>query len=304
LACSQGILIVTTILVTTANGDTGRPMVDYLLKAGFQVRAMVRKDDDRAQQLRDKGAEVVLGNLLTFRDVRAALDGVQRAYFNYPVGEGLVEAAVMFAQSAMEQNLELIVNMSHIQSRPYARSKATQNHWLAEQVFDWSGVPTTHLRITFFMQWLLYVADLIRYGRYAMPYDADSRFAPIAASDIALIAAQVFTDPGEHGGRTYTLTGPREYSHEELAAEVSRVLGKDLPYEQVTVTTFLELIGQPDDRAKLKHFEAVTIDQQEGLLAGVDDAARDIAGQPLVTVEEFIDDNRALFELRYPTAVA
>ena len=294
----------TTILVTTANGDTGRPMVDLLLAEGFQVRAMVRKDDERAQQLRDKGVEVVLGDLLTFRDVRHALEGVQRAYFNYPVGEGLVEAAVMFAQAAKEQNLELIVNMSHIQSRPYARSKATQNHWLSEQVFDWSGVPTTHLRITFFMQWLLYVSELIRYGRYAMPYDADSRFAPIAASDIALTAAKIFTAPGEHAGRTYTLTGPVEYSHEELAAEVGRVLGKELPYEHVTVTTFLELIGQIDDHAKLKHFEAVTIDQQEGLLAGVDDSARNIVGQPLVTVEEFVDDHRQLFELHYPKAAA
>ncbi|TPG35044.1 NmrA family NAD(P)-binding protein [Mycolicibacterium hodleri] len=294
----------TTILVTTANGDTGRPMIDYLLQEGFDVRAMVRKDDERAQQLRDKGVTVVFGDLLTLRDVRAALDGVQRAYFNYPVGEGLVEAAVMFAQAAREQNLELIVNMSHIQSRPYARSKATQNHWLAEQVFDWSAVPTTHLRITFFMQWLLYVSEIIRYGRYVMPYNADSRFAPITASDIALTAAKIFADPKEHGGRTYTLTGPVEYSHRELAAEVSRVLGKDLPYEQITVTAFLELIGQPDDRAKLKHFEAVTIDQQEGLLAGVDDAARTIAGQPLVTVEEFINDNRESFELHYPQTAA
>jgi NAD(P)H dehydrogenase (quinone) len=170
-----------------------------------------RKDDERAEALRDKGVEVVFGDLLTLRDVRAALDGVQRAYFNYPVGEG-----------------------------PFARSKATQNHWLAEQVFDWSGVPTTHLRITFFLQWLLYVSELIRYGRYAMPYNADSRFAPIAASDIALTAAKIFTQPREHGGQTYTLTGPVEYSHEELAAEVSRALGKELPYEQVTVTTFLE----------------------------------------------------------------
>jgi NAD(P)H dehydrogenase (quinone) len=294
----------TTILVTTANGDTGRPMVDRLVEEGLRVRAMVRKDDERAQQLRDKGVEVVFGDLLTFRDVRNALTGVQRAYFNYPVGEGLVEAAVMFAQAAKEQDIELIVNMSHIQSRPYARSKATQNHWLAEQVFDWSGVPTTHLRITFFMQWLLYVSDLIRYGRYVMPYDSDSRFAPIAASDIALTAARIFARPEEHGGRTYTLTGPVEYSHGELAAEVSRVLGKDLPYEQVTVTTFLELIGQPDDRAKLKHFEAVTIDQREGLLAGVDGSARTIVGQPLVTVEEFINDNRAFFELHYPKSVA
>ncbi|GGN96768.1 hypothetical protein GCM10011579_098580 [Streptomyces albiflavescens] len=64
-----------------------------------------------------------------------------------------------------------------------------------------------------------------------------------------------------------------EYSHEELAAEVSRVLDKDLPFEHVTVTTFLELIGLADDTAKLKHFEAVTIDQQEGRLAGISDAA-------------------------------
>lgn len=294
----------TTVLVTTANGDTGRPMVDLLLESSFQVRAMVRNDDDRAQQLRDKGAEVVFGDLLSFRDVRAAMAGVQRAYFNYPVGEGLVEAAVMFAQAAKEQNLELIVNMSHIQSRPKARSKATQNHWLSEQVFDWSGVPTTHLRVTFFMQWLLYVSHLIRYGRYVMPYSADSRFAPIAASDIALTAAKIFASPIEHGGRTYTLTGPVEYSHQELAAEVSRVLGKNMPYEQVTVTTFLELIGLPDDIAKLKHFEAVTIDQHEGLLAGVDDTARNIVGQPLSTVEEFISDNRSHFELRYPTTAA
>jgi NAD(P)H dehydrogenase (quinone) len=293
-----------TVLVSTATGDTGRPMVDHLITEGLQVRAMVRKDDARAQQLRDKGAEVVFGDLLDFRDVRTALDGVQRAYFNYPVGEGLVEAAVMFAQAAKERDLEMIVNMSHIQSRPHARSKATQNHWLSEQVFNWSGVPTTHLRVTFFMQWLLYVSHLVRYGRYAMPFDAGSRFAPIAASDIALTAAKIFAHPSEHGGQVYTLTGPVEYSHQELAAEVSRVLDRDMPYEQVTVTTFLELIGLSDDVAKLKHFEAVTLDQQEGLLAGVDDTARRIVGQPLSTVQEFVNDNRALFELHYPGTAA
>ncbi|WP_101952158.1 NmrA family NAD(P)-binding protein [Mycobacterium sp. 3519A] len=289
----------TTILVTTANGDTGRPMVDQLLGSGVDVRAMVRTDDARAQRLRDAGAEVVFGDLLSFRDVRAALDGVQRAYFNFPVGEGLVEAAVMFAQAAREQDLELIVNMSHIQSRPYARSKATQNHWLSEQVFDWSSVPTTNLRVTFFMEWLTYIAHLIRYDRYVMPYDADSRFAPIAGRDIAATAAAILADPEAHAGRTYTLTGPVEYSHRELAAEVGRVLGRDLPFERTTVSTFLDLLGIPDDTAKLRHFEAVTIDQQEGRLAGVTDTAPTILGRPLSTVEDFVNDNRALFELAY-----
>ncbi|QFZ72210.1 NAD(P)H-binding protein [Streptomyces fagopyri] len=288
-----------TVLVTTANGETGRPMVDRLIEEGFHVRAMVRTDDERAQRLRDKGAEVAFGSLLDFREVRAALKGVQRAYFNYPVGEGLVEAAVMFAQAAREQDLDLVVNMSHIQSRHDARSKATQNHWLSEQVFNWSGVPATHLRNGFFMQWLLYISGLIRYGRYVMPFNADSRFAPIAGSDIALTAAKIFTRPEEHAGGVYTLTGPVEYSHEELAAEVGRVLGRDLPFEQVTVTTFLELIGEPGDTAKLKHFEAVTIDQQEGRLAGVTDTAPRITGQSLQTVEEFVNEHRSRFELPY-----
>ncbi|MHA3022231.1 NmrA family NAD(P)-binding protein [Mycobacterium sp. BMJ-28] len=291
----------TKILVTTANGDTGRPMVQHALDIGLQVRALVRTDDLRADRLRGAGAEVVFGDLLNLRDVRAALDGVQRAYFNFPVGEGLVEAAVMFAQAAKEQGLELIVNMSQIQSRPQARSKATQNHWLAEQVFQWSGVPTTNLRVTFFMEWLTYIAELIRRDRYVMPFDADSRFAPIAGRDIALTAATILADPQRHAGRTYTLTGPVEYSHGGLAAEVGRVLSRDLEFEHVTASTFLDLLGIADDTAKLRHFEAVAIDQQEGLLSGVSDAAQTITGHRLRTVADFVNENRSLFEVAVST---
>lgn len=294
----------TTVLVTGASGDTGRPTVERLLDKGLRVRALVRKDDERAQRLRDLGAEVVLGDMKSLRDIRLAMDGAQRAYFVYPLEEGLVEAAVIFAQVAKEQNLEVVVNMSHKQSRPAARSKATQNHWLSEQVFAWSGVPAVHLRITFFAEWLLYIAPLIRYGRYVMPYNKDSRFAPIAGSDIARIVAGIIDNPGPYLGQAIALHGPVEYSHEELAAEVSRVLGKNMPYEHVTVSTFLELFGLQDDQSKRRHFEAVTIDQQEGLLAGTDTIGRDIIGQPLMTVEEFIRENLSKFVLERPAVAS
>lgn len=293
-----------TVLVTAATGDTGRPTVERLIEKGFRVRALVRKDDERAQRLRDLGAEVVLGDMKSLRDIRLALDGVQRAYWCWPLEEGLVEAAVIFAQVAKEQDLELVVNMSHIQARPAARSKASQNHWLSEQLLDWSGVPTVHLRFPFFAEWLLYIAPQIRYGRYVMPYNKDSRFAPIAASDIARVVANIIEKPGAYAGQTLTIHGPVEYSHEELAAEVSRVLGKNMPYEHVTVSTFLELFGLQDDQNKRRHFEAVTIDQQEGLLAGTDSIGREIVGQPLVTVEQFIEANRSKFVLEYPLAAS
>ncbi|MDT5019722.1 MAG: hypothetical protein QOI33_246 [Mycobacterium sp.] len=145
------------------------------------------------------------------------------------------------------------------------------------------------------MEWLLYVSGLISPDRYATLFNADGRFAD-CPSDIALTAARILTEPAKHRGQTYTVTGPVEYSHDELATEFSRVLDVGLPFEQVTVTTFLELIGQSDDTAKLKQFEAVTIDQQEGRLAGITDAAQRILGQPLVTVEEFINQHHSLFD--------
>ncbi len=245
----------TTVLVTGATGDTGAPTVKELLKKDLKVRALARREDGRSKALADLGAEVVYGDITSLRDVRLALQGVSRAYFCFPLAEGLVEAAVIFAQAAKERNVEHIVNMSHKQSGPNARSKITQNHWLSEQLFDWSGIPTTHLRVTFFAEWLLYISPLIQRGRYVMPFSKDGRFAPLAAADTAKIIANILEKPEGHGGQAYQLHGPREFSHEELAAEVSRVLGVDLPFEQVTASVFLDILGLEGNTTRLdRHY--------------------------------------------------
>lgn len=73
-----------TILVTAAAGKTGRHTALSLLSRGFPVRAMVHRDDARSAALRQRGAEVVVGNVSDVNDVRAALHGVQRAYWAAP----------------------------------------------------------------------------------------------------------------------------------------------------------------------------------------------------------------------------
>ncbi len=59
--------MVNPILVTGAPrrvARVGRTFTTLLLKQGNAVRAMVRNKDERAQALRDMGAEVVVGDLL------------------------------------------------------------------------------------------------------------------------------------------------------------------------------------------------------------------------------------------------
>src|SRR5262249_11129009 len=152
-------------------------------------------EDKRSKRLQDLGAEVAIGDLLNLSDVRSALNGVQSAYFVYPLSPTLVQATVIFAQAAKEARVEIVANMSPWNSRPSAKSLATINHWLSEQVFDWSAVPVAHLRATMFSEWLLWVARSIRQGAMTMPWDASSRCSPVATEDLAQVIVAILETP-------------------------------------------------------------------------------------------------------------
>jgi NAD(P)-dependent dehydrogenase (short-subunit alcohol dehydrogenase family) len=77
-----------SILVTGAAGQlgaVGRTVTGLLLDRGLPVRAMVRREDDRAAALRAAGAEVVVGDLLEPADVARVVSGCRRVYFEMSV---------------------------------------------------------------------------------------------------------------------------------------------------------------------------------------------------------------------------
>jgi uncharacterized protein YbjT (DUF2867 family) len=281
-------------LVTGATGVTGAPTVRLLLANGHKVRALVRREDERSAALKELGAEVVTGDLLNIESVRRAMDGVDRAYFCYPLTQGAVEATAIFAQAASEQHVEQIVYMSQRQSRPYARSPATMSHWLSEQILDRFGIPTAHLRVNFFAEWMLYAAAQIRAGRYLTPFDPQSRFVPIAAADIARVVVKILENPEAFGNKVIPVTGSVEVSHIELTGILARALGKEMRFEQVSADEFVKALGLDGDPSFAAHFKAVKVDQQEQLLAGVDSSAAEIVGEPLTTPEQFIEEHRHL----------
>ena len=78
------------ILVTGAAGAIGaigRNLAAMLLAKGHKVRALVRREDARADALRRLGAEVVLGDLTDLASMHRAIEGCARIYFRH-VGLG------------------------------------------------------------------------------------------------------------------------------------------------------------------------------------------------------------------------
>jgi NAD(P)H dehydrogenase (quinone) len=98
--------------ITGAAGDTGRAAVREAIALGLDARAMVRKTDERSEALATQGAEVVVGDLMDINSIRSALEGVDAAYFVYPVAPSVITATVNFAQAAKEAGTKAVVNLS------------------------------------------------------------------------------------------------------------------------------------------------------------------------------------------------
>jgi NAD(P)H dehydrogenase (quinone) len=289
------------VLVTGATGDTGRATIDELLARGHRVRALAHGQDDRSKKLRERGVEVVFGDLLDFGQVRAALDGVQRAYFVYPIRPGILQATAYFAQAAKEAGIDGIVNMSQKSAREDAKSHAATDHWLSERVFDWSGLTVAHIRPTYFAEWLLYLAPMIKAGLLHVPFGT-GKHAPIAALDQGRVIVGILEDPAPHNGRVYPLFGPVEFTYRETAQVLSRVLGKSVEYKQVVLEEFqtaLQARGKASAKGNdflFQHLREVAIDHQNGIFDGTNDLVEKLGGRPPMTLEAFITKHRRAFE--------
>src|SRR4029434_2233119 len=81
-------------------GAVGRTVTGLLLERGLPVRAMVRREDDRAAALRGAGAEVVVADALEPCDWFLVVNGCRCVYFGMSVSAGYLEATVTMAAVA------------------------------------------------------------------------------------------------------------------------------------------------------------------------------------------------------------
>jgi NAD(P)H dehydrogenase (quinone) len=286
------------ILVSGATGRTGGAAIDELLKMGKRVRAYVRSDDERAAVLRQRGVDIAVGDFTDIDDIRAAMDGIKSAYFLYPIAPGIIGAAY-FAQAAKEAGVAAIVNMSQISARRESTSHAAQDHWVSERVFDWSGVATTHLRPTFFAEWLIFPhfsKEIWAKKKIEFPFE-NGRHAPISADDQGRVIAHILAEPAGHERQIYTLHGPVEMNHAEIAAAMSEVLGVKIEYAPTSIEEFKQKLEQlyKFPPFLVQHLVEVAQNYREGIFAGTNDVVEKITGTPALSVPAFIEKYRAAF---------
>ena len=315
------------ILVTSAGGQTGsigRTVVRGLLERGHAVRAFVRTDDQRAQNLRDMGAEVFVGNLLNPRDVTRAVKGVRRIYFSMSLDPSYADATVLMAAAAKrEGNTEILVNMSDYEqdymtldnmSLPDAEriallgadvqwSPQQRAHWAGERALDWSGLPICHIQAAMFVEnpitlWIPAMTirqdDTIR-----LPF-GDAKTAPVATVDVTEVCIEALANPEAHVGRSHKLTGPVRKNWYEFAEDFSEALGRKITYAPSTLEEFRTLMYQamppiPDHPAA--HLMNLAVQNGgDRYIAEVTDDVEQLLGHPATSLKAVIEAEAWRFE--------
>jgi len=291
------------ILVTGATGRTGAVVVTELLKAGYPVRALVRRDDARAAALRDRGVDIAVADMTDAERVALAMRGVQRAYWLPPYDAEMLTGAAVFAIAAREARLEAIVSLSQWLASPTHPAFLTRQHWLADQIF--ATLPD--IALTLVTPGLFadapYLATMGMISHLGvMPWlFGDSLTAPPSVNDIGCVAAAALMDPQRHAGRTYRPTGPVLLSGGDMAAILSRVFGRKVRLVPTPLWTFLKgahLDGHPT--ALLSCMEHYVEEHRRGAFAigAPNDDVAHVTGRPAESFESVARRLAALPENR------
>lgn len=276
------------ILVTGATGTVGGHVARQLSGSGHQVLALVR-DPAKADLPADIAS--ITGDLTDAASVRAALQGVDRAFLNMADDNGAV-----FAEVAAESGLDHVVLLSSftaVTALPSGDANiVTARHRAGEQALTGAGVPATFLRAAGFdhniLMWTARATD----GVVKAP-NPDVRLPVVHPADIAAAAVAVLTaDSPATGG--YSITGPQSLSVRDQITVVNEVLGRDYTVQEISqaeaaAAAFPE--GTPD---------VVTTSVLETMGPGADavtpsDDVQKLTGTPARPFRAWVTDNAAAF---------
>ncbi|MFG3437299.1 NAD(P)H-binding protein [Nonomuraea sp. NPDC047897] len=223
-----------TVLITGATGTVSTALMTALEGAEVELRALVHQEST-ADGPRERGAEIFVGDLDDPRSLPPAFEGMQDVWLLTPNGPRAPENSMNVVWAARQAGVERIVRLSVVGAAHDAPNRSGRLHALSDREIERCGMRWTILRPHWFMQNLLNEAgDIAATGTFSSNMGS-ARIGMIDVRDIADCAARVLLDdPDRHHGETYTLTGPRSRTLDEVAGHLSAALDRAVTYLPVS----------------------------------------------------------------------
>ncbi|MBJ8347791.1 SDR family oxidoreductase [Antrihabitans sp. YC2-6] len=255
-----------SIAVTGASGQLGRAVVESLLSrsvAASEIVGLVRQPA-KAADLVERGIDLRVADYAEPQTLSAALAGVDRLLLVSGSEMGKrVEQHTNVIDAAKAAGVGFIAYTSVLRAEESPLILAAE-HKATEAVLVQSGVEYALLRNGWY--WENYtngLAGTVERGVLAGSA-GNGRVAGAARLDYADAAAVVLTTDG-HDGKVYELGGDERLTYAGLAAEISKVAGKEVVYQDLPQAEYAKVLEQAGLPAGYAH---VLADSDAGIAAG------------------------------------
>ncbi|MCO1576061.1 NAD(P)H-binding protein [Crossiella sp. SN42] len=270
-----------TIFVSGATGNVGRPLVEQLVAAGHQVRALTRNP---AKANLPAGVEVVQGNLDNTDSLAEAFTGITAAHL-ISFGDNYVP---------LFNGEEIVALLKQAGVRKVTVLKGDLDRTALDEAVAAAGLEHTYLGPVEFMSNTLEWADSIKRDGLVREGFSEVKSAIVHDADIASVAAAVLTSDG-HTGKEYWLTGPQALTPPEKVRVLSEVLGREIGYLELTQDEVVEQWrAQGYSGEDIEFFLAMRTNPPE-LGATVQPTVEQVTGKPGRTFAQWVRENAAAF---------
>ena len=277
------------ILVTGSTGNVGSVVAHELRAAGADVRSAVRTPTGR------QPGEVAF-DFVDQQTWGPAFDGVQSMFLVRPPALGNVRRdllpAIEAARTAGVRHI-LFLSLQGVEHNKVVPHAAVES-WLRD-----SGLTWTFVRGSFFHQNLstTHVSDIRDRDEICVPA-GQGRTAFVDAEDVGAVAAAALLDPRGHGGRAWTVTGPRALTYAEISAILTAELGRPISYGCPGVISYVRHARRRLNMpwAMVAVTTAIYTTARLGLAAGLTDDVRTVLGREPIDFADFAHRVREVWQ--------
>jgi uncharacterized protein YbjT (DUF2867 family) len=216
------------VLVIGGRSKIGSALIAELLAAGEAVRALVREGESAAAF--PDGVGAIVGDLADRGSLASAMDGVEKVFLLSSAHQSAVGWHKNAIDAARDAEVELLVRSSILGAGSRSEADFIDLHVEIDAYLESSGLPHVILRPNLFLQ-NVPESNIPAIGLDGNLYvDAgEARISMVDTRDVAAVAAVVLTEPG-HAGQAYDVTGPEALSYTDVAAALTRSLGREVRY--------------------------------------------------------------------------
>jgi uncharacterized protein YbjT (DUF2867 family) len=216
------------ICVTGAGGTVGSDLIKQLESANAPFRAAYFSKE-KAEAARARGIDAVIIDYNRPEILRAAFQGCDKLFLLGPNVPNQTQLELNAVETAKAVGVRHVVKQSVLgaDEEGFALAKV---HRPVERAIESSGIAWTFLRPNSFMQNVVtYMGQTIRTEAAFYSASGEAKISHVDVRDIAAVAVKALIE-STHEGRAYTLTGPEALTYDELATELSKVLGRPISH--------------------------------------------------------------------------